>query len=287
MMELALGTVQFGVAYGVADRSSPVAESEAQAILAQAWEAGIRRLDTAPAYGDIEQRLATLCGPLGFSIVSKIPPLPEGLAPGEIAEWLRQSVETSRRRLGDRLCGLIFHDASLPLGPHGELVRETLLELTEGSGIRTGSSHYDLSTLDTGHSAVDQMAQFPGNAYDQRIASLSTELAGTEVSLRSVFLQGLLLAGPETAAQRVPAALDWIQGWSRWCAAAGVSRLVGALSIAKSFSAVDYCLVGVDSAAQLLGVTEAWAAASAKEAPELAGDDPDVFDPRRWRSRRD
>lgn len=54
-MQLALGTVQFGLRYGVAGRDTAVPVDEARAILARAASLGIRWLDTAAAYGDIAQ----------------------------------------------------------------------------------------------------------------------------------------------------------------------------------------------------------------------------------------
>ena len=284
-MELALGTVQFGLAYGFAGGNHPVSESEARTILAAAYEGGIRRLDTAPAYGDIEERLGALCGRLDFSIVSKIPAMPEGLDSAEAVSWLRASVDLSRRRLGDRLCGIIFHDASLPIGPHGAALREALADTLAGSGIRVGASHYSAETLPGAALWPDHvMAQLPGNAYDQRIDGLAEALTDTEVSMRSAFLQGLLLVDRDRAVARVPQAAGWLARWDRWCAEAGLSRLAAALAVTKSFDTVDYCLVGVDSTAQLRDIVTAWNATSAIEAPELAGDDPHVFDPRQWRS---
>lgn len=284
-MELALGTVQFGLAYGVAGNDHPVADDEVRAILASAYEAGIRRLDTAPAYGDIEERLVALCGALDFSIVSKIPAMPASLDHSSARAWLRQSVERSRQRLGDRLRGLVFHDASLPLGIHGVALRDALAEALAGTGIRTGSSHYSAETLpDPSQWPGHEIAQLAGNAYDQRIVALADRLSDTEVSLRSVFLQGLLLIDRDRAAARVPESREWLGRWDQWCEAAGVSRLAGALAVAKSFVAVDYCLVGVDSLAQLKDIVEAWSSTPAMAATELAGHDPRVFDPRQWRS---
>lgn len=284
-MELALGTVQFGLAYGVAGGTHPVSEPETRAILAAAYEAGIRRLDTAPAYGDIEERLGGYCSGLDFSIVSKIPAMPKGLDTTDVVSWLRASVDLSRQRLGDRLCGIIFHDASLPIGPHGAALRDALADSVAGTGILVGASHYSVETLPDKSLWPDhRMAQLPGNAYDQRIDNLAEALEGIEVSMRSAFLQGLLIVDRERAVARVPEAADWLNGWDRWCKDTGLSPLNAALAVVKSFDLVDYCLVGVDSTDQLRDITAAWDATPAIRAPELIGSDPLVFDPRQWRS---
>ncbi len=59
-MRLALGTVQFGLAYGVVGRAERIGDEEARQIFDRAAELDIDLLDTAPGYGDIEQRLAAL-----------------------------------------------------------------------------------------------------------------------------------------------------------------------------------------------------------------------------------
>ena len=56
-MKLSLGTVQFGLAYGIAGRDTPVEPAIVRNILELAQSAGITTLDTAAAYGDIEERL--------------------------------------------------------------------------------------------------------------------------------------------------------------------------------------------------------------------------------------
>ena len=54
---LALGTAQFGTAYGVANRSGRVSMSEGARILDYAWAVGMNTLDTAAAYGESERTL--------------------------------------------------------------------------------------------------------------------------------------------------------------------------------------------------------------------------------------
>lgn len=283
-MELALGTVQFGIDYGITG-GRRVDDATAAKILSMAWEMDIRRLDTAPGYGDIEPRLARLCGSRDFSIVSKIPGAPADLGDEVFVPWLVETVETSRRRLGDRLRGLIFHDAAMTLGERGLVARETLARLLDGSGIEFGASHYGGTTLlELASWPEGRMAQLPGNALDQRILAQDAILKGIEVSLRSVFLQGLLLMEPSTAAKRLPATAPFVEQWHTWCRIRHIQPLEAALAIAKGFSMVDFCLVGVDSEAQLRAIGEAWDRATAITAPELASDDPSVIDPRTWLS---
>jgi len=69
---LALGTVQFGLAYGVANQSGQVALAEAAKIVEEARNRGLDTLDTAIAYGESELRLGRI-GIAGWRGVSKLP----------------------------------------------------------------------------------------------------------------------------------------------------------------------------------------------------------------------
>src|SRR4051812_7806276 len=86
---LALGTVQFGSRYGIANRSGQTTRDEAAAILAAAYAAGIRTLDTAIAYGDSERLLGEI-GVADWRVVSKLPALPPECS--DIDAWVRESV---------------------------------------------------------------------------------------------------------------------------------------------------------------------------------------------------
>ena len=78
LTRLGLGTVQFGLDYGVSNRAGRPDESEVAAILARAIEAGIGYLDTAPAYGDAESLIGRLLpAGHGLRIVTKLPSIAE------------------------------------------------------------------------------------------------------------------------------------------------------------------------------------------------------------------
>jgi aryl-alcohol dehydrogenase-like predicted oxidoreductase len=282
-MELALGTVQFGLAYGITSRAAPVPASEVRALLRCAHSAGIRVLDTAAAYGDIEERLDALCCDHDFRIVSKLPALPDGIDAAMIDDWVRVHAERSQRRLGARLSALMFHRGDDLEGPHGAALWSALSHWCAGAGLKAGASCYT-PELATRLASFDGFAitQLPGNALDQRVADAWPQSPGFEVHLRSAFLQGILLAPSDDALARVPAAREPLARWQQWCADRGEPRLRAALGIVKSFKAVSFCVVGVDGLAHLEQILDAWEAARPIHAPELRCMQPDVVDPRRW-----
>ena len=73
MGKLVLGTVQFGLQYGVNSTGRP-SEEVVKGILAAAFKGGIGILDTSSAYGNSEEILGECTTPKeGFKIVSKYP----------------------------------------------------------------------------------------------------------------------------------------------------------------------------------------------------------------------
>ncbi len=96
LRKLAIGTAQFGLRYGVANSAGQVAPAEAAKILARAREAGVTALDTAIAYGNSEEVLGAI-GVSGWRIVSKLPPLPDGIE--DCKGWVHAHALGSLRRL--------------------------------------------------------------------------------------------------------------------------------------------------------------------------------------------
>jgi hypothetical protein len=285
-MELALGTVQFGLPYGIAGRDARVPEDEVRAILRRAFELGIRVLDTAAAYGDIEGRLCGLTTDLSFSIVTKLPAVPAEVEPSNISSWAEKAVGTSARRLGSAFAGLLFHRAEDLLGDRGAVLWNVCAELAKGHGVPLGVSCYDPGMLDRLRSRYPiELAQLPANAFDQRLRGRPRDRV-MQIHLRSVFLQGLLVMPADAASARVPAAAASLAAWHAWCANRELQPLTAALGIAKGMTCASHCVVGVDDVGQLEAIASAWQDAPKLQAPELAVAQADVFDPRRWNAGR-
>ncbi len=77
-MTIGLGTVQFGIDYGISNKSGKVSLDEQKRILNFAKKNGVDLLDTAINYGDSEKNLG-LCGIKQFKVVTKIPEIPKNL----------------------------------------------------------------------------------------------------------------------------------------------------------------------------------------------------------------
>jgi aryl-alcohol dehydrogenase-like predicted oxidoreductase len=285
-MQIALGTVQFGLAYGIAGSGAPVPPAEARTILEFASQSGVRMLDTAPVYGDIEERLAALASGLEFEVVSKVPPVPAALDGSELAAWVRASIEQSRARLGDSLRTILFHRADDLRGSRARTLWDAAARTTSGS-MRLGTSCYgpaELNELMTEFGI--EVAQLPANAFDQRVADAvgAGRLRGVDLHVRSAFLQGLLLMPENDIDKRLPAAAAPMRRWRQWCAERGLSPLQAALAVVKATPGVSHVVVGVESCSQLEQILKAWQAATPMPGPELSCADPAVIDPRTWKA---
>ena len=73
LRKLCLGTVQFGLDYGIANTSGKIVQSEVFEILRYAAAQGIDCLDTASVYGDSERVIGAFLkeSPANFKVISK------------------------------------------------------------------------------------------------------------------------------------------------------------------------------------------------------------------------
>lgn len=253
--KLALGTVQFGLNYGVANRSGQVSLSDSRKIIELAGLEKINFLDTAISYGDSEAVLGKI-GVSEFNIVSKLPDLPESCA--DIGLWVEEQVQSSLMRLGvSSLYGLLLHRSENLLGHFGKELIDAL-NRTKSSGLvnKIGVSIYDPSILgQLMHLMHIDLVQAPLNVIDRRLESSGwlTRLHqdGVEVHTRSAFLQGLLLM----PRNKIPAKFEsWDRIWDKWSSKleeSNLSATAACLSYPLSLTEVDRVVVGVDSVDQI------------------------------------
>jgi aryl-alcohol dehydrogenase-like predicted oxidoreductase len=242
----------------------------------------VQALDTAEAYGQAEQKLGRI-GLSDFMITTKIR-LGRGDKPDSIPEKVRQSLE----RLGvTKVANLLLHNEERLEEKDAKKVAQSMHELvTRGLTDRVGLSSYNPDrALDLCGQYGFQVVQVPANALDQRIFQHqlleSFSKKGVEVQIRSVFLQGLLLADPP-ATRRVP---DSVQKHARnfraQCVAEGLSLVRGALSQVLDPFHQSKVVVGVVRSEELAQIVQGM-----ESSGRLKCLDPNVwqpeFDPRTW-----
>lgn len=243
---LALGTAQFGLAYGLNNTTGQPSLPAVAEVLATARAAGITLLDTAAAYGDSETRLGELAD-AEFIIVTKL----AAGTPAEVAERLAASLARLRR---PGVYGVLFH-AFEPLRDHPAAWQALQAARAAGQVQRIGVSLYHPHEAEwLLASGLDfDLVQLPYNVLDQRFGELLPQLAarGVEVHVRSAFLQGLLLREPAGLPPFFKPLGPKLAQLRALATEAGVPLPALLLLFAAGAPGVARAVVGVDSGANL------------------------------------
>jgi aryl-alcohol dehydrogenase-like predicted oxidoreductase len=289
LKRLALGTVQFGQNYGIANQGGQVPLDEAKAIIKRSHESGMNTLDTAIGYGDSEQRLGQI-GIQDWQIVSKLPAIPGDCADNPVP-WIGDVIAGSLQRLNvPTLYGLLLHCPQQLLDEGGDRLYRALQQMKyDGLVQKIGISIYSPRELDALCDHYDfDLVQAPFNLLDRRLIETGwlTRMAkqGTEIHVRSVFLQGLLLMRGDARPKKFSQWDSLWAEWDSWLASSNQSPLQACLRYALAFSEITKVIVGVDSVEQLNEVMLA-ADGSALDAPaEIQTNDINLLNPANWPS---
>lgn len=209
--ELVLGTVQFGMNYGIANVHGQPSKTEVESIITGALRNGVTHFDTARAYGESENVIGDILSRTdasSVSVITKLTPLKEIdnlSSESNIISMVDESIQLSLKLLRtDRLDYLLLHEASL-LTKKGGLVLKRLNELkTEGFINKLGVS---VQSVDEAESALKydciKLIQLPFNILDWRWndKDFQEKLAKRKdiiIHARSILLQGLLLINDKT-----------------------------------------------------------------------------------------
>jgi hypothetical protein len=288
-MKLALGTAQFGLPYGVANKRGQIPLAEAAAILALARNVGIDTIDTAIAYGDSEALLGKI-GMSGLKVVTKLPPVPDQSPDVEL--WIRSQVLGSLQRLGiDKLYGLLLHQVNELKGHNGKIIAGTLNALkVEGLVEKIGVSIYapDDSGMAIAAGVID-LVQAPFNLFDRRLYDSGwlhrlTE-QGVELHTRSAFLQGLLLMPPSAVPAKFSQWADQLSSWHSWLAEhPHIKPAHACLAFIAGHPQIDRVVVGMDDLAQFKQLLVAEEFPVLEELPNFSNADEALINPSNWSS---
>lgn len=286
MNRIALGTVQFGLSYGIANRIGQVSRANAKSILQLAAANKVDVLDTAIGYGDSENSLGEI-GVEGFKLVTKLPAMPNNCA--DVGSWVDQQLRESFSRLGvTSVYGLLLHRPEQLLGSNGVSLFNALKALkAKGLVEKIGISIYSPSELDVLTARYDfDLVQAPLSLIDQRLYSTGwlqrLKDKSVEVHTRSVFLQGLLLMEKADIPIQFMPWVDIWDKWDKWLKSHKVSSIAACLAFPLSFPQVDRVVIGVDSVSQLTQIFSIIESDPISDLPNLQCEDLDLINPSRW-----
>ena len=248
-MKLSLGTVQFGMDYGINNPRGKIPKEEVFEILEEAEKNGIDTLDTAYAYGDSEKVIGEYLKNTKshLKVISKLPPCE--------VEKTEAFFHTSLQNLQtDSIYGYLLHD----FGKYPENVKklEVLGNLKAGNKIqKIGFSLYypkELEYLIENKISID-IIQIPHNLFDQRFSIYFPLLkeAGIEIHVRSVFLQGLFFKNPQELKGNLTRAREKLLSLRALSKETNIPVEALSLNFAVLNNFVDRVIIGIDTIANL------------------------------------
>lgn len=286
--KLGLGTVQWGLPYGLANQHGITSQETVTALLDEARHDGIKILDTASLYGKSEAVLGANSLE-GFKVVTKTPRFTTShisdIEVNQLGETFQQSLDLLKCR---KVYGLLIHHAENILASGGERLLAAMMQLREqGKVEKIGVSVYDSMQVDALLKRFKpDLIQLPFSVMDQRMLTsghlerLKNE--GVEIHVRSVFLQGLLLM----PLSDIPTFFEPVRPLlTRWHAAAqeqGLTVNQAALSFVKNIPYVDTVLVGLDNLAQFHSCISDFTIDMNFDATGLTCNDPVFVNPSLW-----
>ncbi len=289
---IGLGTVQLGMDYGIANVTGCPSESMAREILNTAADAGVAYLDTAFGYGRSEAIVGDL-RPHGWQprIVTKTPAFPDAELTPAHGEQLSECLDRSLQRLGTpSVYGLLIHHGADLLKPGGQYLIDALQNAKKsGRAEKIGYSAYTPDEIAAINGLLPaDIVQLPLNILDQRALQCGTldtlDAQGTEIHVRSAFLQGLLLMEPQCLPRHFDSIRSHVRELQIWLQDKGASMLEACLTFVLNQANVSAVIVGGETPEQL---SEVIAAARQEHCRHLdfsiwAIDDEKVLNPSNW-----
>lgn len=249
--KLILGTVQFGMDYGINNSDGKPNEGQVEEILIRAYDSGIRCLDTAEAYGNAHYLIGEFHRRhpnKRFNVISKIPQQFTGTMLEKIESYLKELHVNC-------LKSILFHSYDT-YKSYQTAIGE--LSIFKGSGKleSIGVSVYTNAQLEDVifDSRID-IIQLPFNLLDNvnlrgKILQLAKD-KGKIIHTRSAYLQGLFFVDPAKSNKTFQALEKELMLLRGIVEKNKISMQKLALNYCLQQSLIDNVLIGVDNLNQL------------------------------------
>lgn len=258
-MDLCLGTVQFGMKYGISGQVQPTVEMAVD-MLDYATQNGIDTIDTANAYGTAEDVVGRFIKKKTvprdrLCIISKFRPnLLDDVSQKRYYDVMKNNLLESLKRLGvDYLDTYLLHSSRYVFNDE---ILDALYQLkNEGYANKIGVSVYEAEEARRciEHPKVDFM-QLPYSIFDQRMKNANVfELAqgNVEIHSRSAFIQGLILMDEQRVPDFLSKARPIVRKIDELCKIHNISRISLAMNFVKQEKNISHLVFGVDNIEQL------------------------------------
>ena len=282
-MKIALGTVQWGLDYGIANTHGIPSDEALKSIFALANKNGIDLFDTAVQYGEAEKRVGQFSNP-EHRIITKI----GNFTPqNSLKIQLDNSFKHFKR---EKIYGCLFHDIE-ELTKNNDLWTELLEYKATGKISKIGYSLYEpqelLDLLEAG--LHPDLIQLPYSILDRKFEPYFEQLKslGTEIHIRSVFLQGLYFKSIEALSSKFNDLKGTLKEVEEIATEFGLTKVELALNYVLKNKYVDYAIIGVEQSSQLKEIINASKIVFSKSIEErlnaLSVENPTLLNPSNWK----
>ena len=243
-----MGTVQFGLNYGVNNQSGQVSKESVETILSLASNKGIKILDTSSAYGTSEKVLGEVLNEndMKFRIISKYP-----RSSRSVKTIFEESLYTLNQK---KLYGYLIHHFDF-FRKKQEIWRDFLLLKEEGKVTKIGFSLYNVDELKflLDRDIAFDILQFPYNIFDRQFEKFFPLLKerNVETHVRSVFLQGLFFKPLKNLEGKLLPLRKYVESLHYYCKVHCLKIEELALGYVYSSEYTNGVLIGVDTIEQL------------------------------------
>ena len=246
-MKLAIGTVQFGINYGINNKNGIPSDIDVSKIFNLSIKNNINYLDTSISYGNSEERISKLASDK-FNIITKSNNV-------KSSDELTSSFITSLSSLKiESVYGFLFHNADNLIDNH-DLWNILVKFKNENKVNKIGYSIYDTKQIDylLDKGFIPDIIQLPYSILDRKFEKYFMKLKklGTEIHVRSVFLQGLYFMNNKKLPEKLLPLKKYLININTICDEFNVSIVELALNFVYENKYIDKIIIGVDSSNQL------------------------------------
>jgi aryl-alcohol dehydrogenase-like predicted oxidoreductase len=252
--KIILGTVQFGLDYGINNSSGKPGKEEVFSILELAFKNKICLLDTAEAYGNSHEVIGNYHRQVSykFDIITKFSSTRTDLS-ADLAIRISQNLQVLNVNYLYAYMFHSFNDFETYYGEHQHSIAELK---SKGVIKKFGVSIYTNEEFERllKYNGVD-LIQLPFNLLDnnyQRSALIAEAKGkGIEIHTRSVFLQGLFFKNPRSLPEKLAVLEPYLEEIVAIATENNLNIKDVALNYAVRQKDIDYVLIGVDKVQQL------------------------------------
>ena len=250
LSKLSLGTVQFGLDYGIANNNGQPKQKSVNEIIEYVYQHNINCFDTAQAYGNAEEVIGkSIEDKQDIFIISK-------LKSEFFKKDLMNNVYKSLKNLKiDLLYGLLLHDSELLYNWKEEYSNLINSLIAENNIKYFGVSIYTNEDFDLAiKNPSIKFIQIPFNIFDQRAVSKNWFKKAKDnnklIFIRSVFLQGLLLMDINKLPSNLQIAKKYLIIFESYCKKLNITKSELALSFVDTVATDSLLLFGCDNIQQ-------------------------------------